>query len=327
MFMGCSASWLLGCGGAQPQATTPHGADPDAGTIAAAATSPTTRDVSASGEVIGSLAAVGHDAAMISLIRRDCGEEDCVLSVATEGGSGHRELMVGWRVPVGPISPVGEGTSPDIFVLAPSLARRAWTIGEEESAATISLVALNTPGPASFLLEAEMGFEHVKRSHLIVASTPEGWVRLWSRDDPQGPHRTAIGGVGNGGQVVYFDAFLDPDAKAPDSLNETVLVLQGSAAPPREQSLSVAGVSVLVLPLARFSAPAAAKAARAQRCLADTLALPTARFDKAPRNSVSLVKVGLDTALIAAEAARIAECTGKPVPDIRRLGEAATSKE
>lgn len=39
------------------------------------------------------------------------------------------------------------------------------------------------------------------------------------------------------------------------------------------------------------------------------------------------MKLGLDTALLAAEATRIAECIGKPTADIRRLEEPATSKE
>jgi hypothetical protein len=152
MFVAWSAPWLSGCGGTRPQAIPPHPPDSGAVEVAAPPSSGTRPppDVSTSGEVIGKLAANG---AVISLVRRDCAE-DCALSVASEGGSGRGALTLSWRVPVGPIRSVGEETSPDVFVLGPSPRGVAWTIGEEESAATIAVAGVDAPGPASFLLLA-----------------------------------------------------------------------------------------------------------------------------------------------------------------------------
>lgn len=102
------------------------------------------------------------------------------------------------------------------------------------------------------------------------------------------------------------DAFLHPDANAPDELDATVLALMGPSVPPRERSLAEAG-----------GARARAAARDVQRAGGSEGRTCTAVFERdsrvadgsfreGPPGSVSLVKVGLDTALLAAEATRTA---------------------
>ena len=274
-------------------------------------------------EIIGTLP-LGTDDIVIELARSDCQVNDCALSIASNRGAGRRALALDVRVPRGAVAAVTEPPEPGAFVLGQANAG-VWSIGEEEASAPLSVTPAGSERSGLFVLSAEMGFEHLKSRHAIIELTNEGWTSLWSRPDPQGPHATAVAATGTAGHFVYLDAFFEPDAAQPDALTAVELVYRGPGTPLVEQAPSV---PILALPIREFGTPAEARAARDPACHAEALVLPSARLEPAAaRRGVSLVEVGLETRLLAAEAARIVRCTGHEVGEVRALVDVSSVEE
>jgi hypothetical protein len=256
----------------------------------------------------------------VDLVRRDC-QEECSLAVASRGGGAVSVSSLNWPLPAGPASPArGMSSSDDVYALAAPRQARFWSVGEEEASATVGITPIGAEGQPRVLVEVEAGFEHVKRFHALLALSSAGWVTLWSRDDPPGPHGTAVAVIPSGGveRLLYLDAFFDPNDEAADELAASELVLDGAGTSVTEQPASAA-LAVYVLPLQEFSTAARAKAARANACLAGTLALPASRFAASATRGVALVKVGVDTSVLAGEGQRASDCLQKPAGKIQQL--------
>jgi len=270
------------------------------------------------GDIIGSISLPAPEGLSVDLVRQGC-QTECALAIASRGDAASL-LGLNWPLPVGsPRSTRGLSTPDDVFALAESGTGRFWSIGEEEAEVTVGITPL--AAEARILLDGEAGFEHVKRFHALLALRNGRWVTLWSRDDAPGPHHTAVAvsTTASVERLVYLDAFFDPDDGSADRLDARDLVFDGSGTSVTERSASADGSPVYVLPLQEFSTAASAKQARANACLASTLALAVLRFTPSAKRGVALVKVGVDTAVLMAASRRASECLRAPVGQIQQL--------
>lgn len=256
-----------------------------------------------------------------SLSLSDCGAAGCAVMVVGTGGAQAppATARLAWNLPAGPTSsaPPPPERGGGLLLEAPKYTS-GWRIGAEESAAllTANVIRFGPVGDA-ILLQAEAGFEHVKRRQALVVPLPAGRLATWIREDGAGPHRTAIAvldGAGGGEVPIYIDVFLDPTPDAPDTLSVRVLTLDTSRDRLEDRSPAEAGARVPAVLAGRFSAVAAARSARAStECLADMLVLPASQFagERGRKAGFVLAEVGNRKDLVESQARRLSSCAGR----------------
>jgi hypothetical protein len=249
--------------------------------------------------------------ARFELARRDCAQGTCALAVRASGG----EVKLGWPVPAGAAVEEAEAAAPPglPFALARPHGQR-WRLGAEEGAVVVAATPLaGAPGGPALLLQAEVGYEHVKRLYAVVSLSAGHPALAWQREDGAGPHVSAAGVAG--GQVVYFDAFQDPGPDQPDTVLARALpTAPGGTDRPTDRPLSEVHAAVA----GPFPSVAAAKKARENPCWQGALVLPAASFPGERRRGFLLAGLAAEKALADGLARKLSACS-PPAPGAKKV--------
>jgi len=154
------------------------------------------------------------DGRSLDVVIDGCNAEACELMVELRGSAGAvARHATGWAPPN--LARVRDDSAAAREILVGACApAAAWTFGEEASWTVIAARHVRLAGGGEGLLLMHMGgFEHVKRSFMLVAIDGGGLRNLWTGGDGPGPQVSwmEINTRGGADDLVFFRAFLHPD--------------------------------------------------------------------------------------------------------------------
>lgn len=196
----------------------------------------------------------------LDIVISACEAEACTLQINLRDGAGVVSThATGWETPNQTPERGDTAAAREILISAGAPAA-AWTLGEEASWTVIAARRVRLAGAREALLLMHMnGFEHVKRTFMLIAAEGGQLRRLWTGGDGlAGPSVSWIEINRRGGaeELIFFRAFLHPDPTDLETLTATRLsVVNGALAEtPARDLWAVAAVG--------YADPAVARQAR-----------------------------------------------------------------
>lgn len=169
---------------------------------------------------------------------------------------------------------------------------QAWAIGEEQNyVATVArLVKLGSRG-IGLLVTQRYGFDHLKRSHLLLAPEGQRLARLWGAEEGSGPtwSSTQVLPVPPGNQpIVYWRGFFPGSDRESDRIDAEEVRWDDSSKALRVSPLPDDASPLLLTVVGEYSSVASARRARAAKgeCLADFAILSSAAYLNRPGRRV-----------------------------------------
>jgi hypothetical protein len=160
---------------------------------------------------------------------------------------------------------------------------KAWATGEENSyVSTAARLLRLSPQTTALLVSQHYGFEHLKRSHLVILPRAGKLTIAWKAKEGAGPTWSSthiIGSAGGTQEIVYLHGFSEPEEDAADRLDVVRLRWDGASARLREVALPARGRPLYLLDLGTHDTAAQARQARsANSCLSAYWVLDASRF-------------------------------------------------
>jgi hypothetical protein len=186
---------------------------------------------------------------------------------------------------------------------------KAWATGEENAyISTVARVLRMAPRTTALLVTQRYGYEHLKRSHLLLLPRAGKLVVAWEAGETQGPTWSTTEIVGSPGsdrqEVGYFYGFFDPDEDTAERLDLTRLSWNAAAGRVHEIPLPAPTMPLYLLDLGTHDTAAQARRAReANMCLSSYWVLDAGRF-RADAGGKALVGMLYATRAAADQAAR-----------------------
>lgn len=154
----------------------------------------------------------------------------------------------------------------------------AWQTGEENSYVGTALIPVSLPGGFQGVLAVQnYGFEHVKRSHLLLRAVDGKIDKTWEYDDPPGPS-WSVAEVSPSGLVIW--RMRGGEASETDQLRIASLAWNATEQKVIETALPGADEAIQFVVAGRYPSIPRARAARGSSggCLDDYLVLDAAQF-------------------------------------------------
>jgi hypothetical protein len=189
---------------------------------------------------------------------------------------------------------------------------KAWATGEENSyVSTAARLLRLTPRRTALLVGQYYGFEHLKRSHLVILPRAGKLTVAWKAEEGAGPTWSATHVSAGAGstrhEVVYLHGFYEPEEDAADRLDVARLSWDDASTRLREIALPARNEPLYLLDLGTHDTAAQARQARsANLCLSPYWVLDASRFRAGAANkaTIGMLYASLDLAENAASDAR-----------------------
>jgi len=205
--------------------------------------------------------------------------------------------------------------------------RKAWATGEENDyVSTAARLLRIAPRTTALLVSQRVGFEHIKRNHLLILPRAGKLVIAWKAEEGAGPTWSATEIVGRSGrqEVAYFHGFFEPEEDISERLDVIRLSWNGAAARVQDTPLPAPTMPLYLLDLGTHDTAAQARQARSDDCLSPYWVLDAGRF-RAGAGGKAIVGMLHASRARADEAARsVKKCLPSVSPSVTTWAAAPT---